>query len=92
VLGEAAAKQVNQNGGYPGMTPAIFYGFLQRLADEEGVSPEKSPVRRGSSWPAHLAEPARGPGYVQCGGIDPILCSGGILEDPYRYQYACGRR
>lgn len=42
VLVEATANQVNQNGGYTGMTPAIFYGFLQRLADEEGVSPEKS--------------------------------------------------
>lgn len=41
VLVEATANQVNQNGGYTGMTPAIFYGFLQRLADEEGVSPEK---------------------------------------------------
>lgn len=41
VLVEATANQVNQNGGYTGMTPASFYGFLQRLADEEEVPPEK---------------------------------------------------
>lgn len=37
VLVEATANQVNQNGGYTGMTPADFHAFLDRLAGEEGV-------------------------------------------------------
>lgn len=38
VLVEATANQVNQYGGYTGMTPADFRAFLNRLAKEEGVS------------------------------------------------------
>lgn len=41
VLVEATANQVNQNGGYTGMTPSDFRAFLNRLADEEGMSPER---------------------------------------------------
>ncbi len=41
VLVEATANQVNQNGGYTGMTPGDFRGFLNRLAEEEGMSPEQ---------------------------------------------------
>lgn len=41
VLVEATANQVNQNGGYTGMTPSDFYAFLQRLAAEEGMPPER---------------------------------------------------
>ena len=36
VLVEATANQVNQNGGYTGMTPADFRAFLDRLAKKEG--------------------------------------------------------
>lgn len=35
VLVEATANQVNQNGGYTGMTPEEFHRFLNRLAVEE---------------------------------------------------------
>lgn len=38
---EATANQVNQSGGYTGMTPADFRAFVQRLAREEGMAPEK---------------------------------------------------
>lgn len=41
VLIEATANQVNQNGGYTGMTPADFRAFLDRLANEEGMMPER---------------------------------------------------
>ena len=41
VLVEATANQVNQNGGYTGMTPADFRAFLDRLAREEGLPPER---------------------------------------------------
>lgn len=35
VLVEATANQVNQDGGYTGMTPADFRAFLVRIAEEE---------------------------------------------------------
>ena len=41
VLIEATANQVNQNGGYTGMTPKDFYDFVNRLADEEGFNKDK---------------------------------------------------
>ena len=40
-LVEATANQVNQNGGYTGMTPVDFHAFVERLAREEGLAPEK---------------------------------------------------
>ena len=43
VLVEATANQVNQDGGYTGMTPADFRLFMDRLAAEEG--------RRGGGRP-----------------------------------------
>lgn len=41
VLVEATANQVNQNGGYTGMTPADFKSFLDRLAKKENFPSEK---------------------------------------------------
>lgn len=41
VLVEATANQVNQNGGYTGMTPADFHAFLNRLAEEEAMPLER---------------------------------------------------
>ena len=37
ILIEATCNQVNQHGGYTGMTPAAFRTFIKRLAREEGV-------------------------------------------------------
>lgn len=41
VLVEATANQVNQDGGYTGMTPAAFRAFLEDLAVQEGMPPER---------------------------------------------------
>lgn len=41
VLVEATANQVNQDGGYTGMTPGDFRRFLDHLASEEGMPPER---------------------------------------------------
>lgn len=41
LLVEATANQVNQNGGYTGMTPADFYRFLHSIAREEDFPEEK---------------------------------------------------
>ncbi len=38
---EATANQVNQFGGYTGMTPALFRRFLDDLAERAGISPER---------------------------------------------------
>ncbi len=41
VLIEATCNQVNQFGGYTGMTPADFIGFVEGIAREEGVAREQ---------------------------------------------------
>ena len=37
ILIEATCNQVNQDGGYTGMTPADFRGFVHGLAQEQGI-------------------------------------------------------
>lgn len=41
ILVEATCNQVNQFGGYTGMTPAAFRMFVERLAIAEGVDPAR---------------------------------------------------
>ncbi len=41
ILVEATCNQVNQFGGYTGMTPAAFRAFVERLAGEEGIDPSR---------------------------------------------------
>ena len=41
VLIEATSNQVNQRGGYTGMQPADFAGFVLRLAEAEGFPRER---------------------------------------------------
>ncbi|MFN4203684.1 MAG: class II D-tagatose-bisphosphate aldolase non-catalytic subunit [Tabrizicola sp.] len=38
---EATSNQVNQEGGYTGLTPAAFIGFVQDIAARAGVSPSR---------------------------------------------------
>jgi len=37
VLIEATCNQVNQHGGYTGMTPAVFVAFVRGIAEQEGL-------------------------------------------------------
>lgn len=41
ILIEATCNQVNQFGGYTGMTPAAFRRFVEELATREGVAPSR---------------------------------------------------
>jgi D-tagatose-bisphosphate aldolase class II non-catalytic subunit len=41
VVIEATSNQVNQDGGYTGMTPAAFVGFVGRLAAETGTNADR---------------------------------------------------
>lgn len=41
VVIEATSNQVNQNGGYTGMTPAAFIAFVRGLAEETGTDPAR---------------------------------------------------
>jgi D-tagatose-1,6-bisphosphate aldolase subunit GatZ/KbaZ len=40
LLVEATSNQVDQFGGYTGMTPAVFHGYVQDMAREEGFPQE----------------------------------------------------
>lgn len=59
VLIEATANQVNQTGGYTGMTPADFFAYVHRIAEQMGF-PAELLILGGDhlgplTW-AHLAE------------------------------------
>jgi D-tagatose 6-phosphate 4-epimerase len=41
VLIEATCNQVNQDGGYTGMTPLAFYGQILALAEQAGLDPRR---------------------------------------------------
>ncbi len=41
LLIEATCNQVNQDGGYTGMTPRDFRGFVERIADDAGFPAER---------------------------------------------------
>ena len=41
ILIEATCNQVNQDGGYTGMTPAQFRSFAEALARDEGIDPQR---------------------------------------------------
>jgi D-tagatose-bisphosphate aldolase class II non-catalytic subunit len=41
ILIEATCNQVNQHGGYTGMTPAAFRAFIENLARQESVDPDR---------------------------------------------------
>jgi D-tagatose-1,6-bisphosphate aldolase subunit GatZ/KbaZ len=41
ILIEATSNQVNQDGGYTGMKPAVFCDFVTRLANRVGLSPDR---------------------------------------------------
>lgn len=41
LLVEATANQVNQDGGYTGMTPADFHAFVEKLAEQEGMPAQR---------------------------------------------------
>lgn len=83
VLVEATANQVNQNGGYTGMTPEDFRHFLNQIATEEGVSSKSTALRWRPSWPPYMAESSGDAGHGQRRGTDSILCLSGIFQDTY---------
>lgn len=41
LLVEATCNQVNQHGGYTGMTPAAFVAYVRRIAEQEGFPTER---------------------------------------------------
>ena len=51
VLIEATCNQVNQEGGYTGMTPADFRGFVEGIAQSAGFARDAPHPRRRSSRP-----------------------------------------
>ncbi len=60
VLIEATCNQVNQDGGYTGMTPEDFTRFVGAIADRIEFPPGEDPARRRPSRPQSLeASPRR---------------------------------
>lgn len=77
VLIEATCNQVNQYGGYTGMTPQVFRRFVEAIARAEGVDPERivlggdhlgpNPWRREPAVPAMARARVMVADYVAAG-------------------------
>jgi D-tagatose-1,6-bisphosphate aldolase subunit GatZ/KbaZ len=73
VLVEATSNQVNQDGGYTGMTPAAFRDFVHGIADRAGLA--RSRVLLGGD---HL-----GPNAWQSQPADAAMARADVLIDAY---------
>nr|WP_314539321.1 D-tagatose-bisphosphate aldolase, class II, non-catalytic subunit [uncultured Massilia sp.] len=73
VLVEATSNQVNQDGGYTGMTPAAFRDFVHGIADRVGLA--RSAVLLGGD---HL-----GPNAWQDQPADAAMAKADVLIDQY---------
>lgn len=65
LLIEATSNQVDQFGGYTGMTPADFRGFVCQLADSLNF-PQDALILGGDHLSKPLAKPASRSGNGQC--------------------------
>jgi len=94
VLIEATSNQVNQDGGYTGMTPRDFRAFVMRIAEKVGLP--KSQIWLGGDhlgpncWQAQKAEEAMArsavmiESYVEAGFRKIHLdCSMSCADDPF---------
>ncbi|SDG38768.1 MULTISPECIES: D-tagatose-bisphosphate aldolase, class II, non-catalytic subunit [unclassified Duganella] len=73
VLIESTSNQVNQDGGYTGMTPAVFRDFVYGIADRSGLARER--VLLGGD---HL-----GPNAWQGQSADAAMAKAEVLIDQY---------
>ena len=73
VLIEATSNQVNQDGGYTGMTPSRFRDFVADIAAQEGLTPER--VLLGGD---HL-----GPNAWQTLSAEEAMARSDVLIDQY---------
>lgn len=76
---EATSNQVNQDGGYTGMTPAGFIGFVQAIADAAGV--DRGLILFGGD---HL-----GPQAWRNGAADAAMAKARILVADYAAAGFC---
>ena len=77
VLIEATANQVNQYGGYSGMTPSGFRDYVHTIAARVGF-PQKYIILGGDHLGPHV-QPSAGSGSDGGSqGTDPAVCGCGI--------------
>lgn len=105
VLIEATCNQVNQQGGYTGMTPDAFRGFIEGLAVAQGVNPARlvlggdhlgpNPWRHLPADQAMDHARAMVAAYVKAGftkiHLDASMpCGGEVLSQPEMARRAAG--
>lgn len=74
LLIEATSNQVDQYGGYTGMTPADFHRFVEQMADSHHFPPRPISFRGRSPRAKSLAKHACYRSHVTSGRAYPPLC------------------
>ena len=92
VLIEATCNQVNQDGGYTGMTPADFRGFVEAIAAEAGFRVESIILGGDHLGPNPWKHLPAAEAMAKAEGDDDGLCRGRLHQDPSRHQHGLRRR
>ena len=89
---ESTCNQVNQFGGYTGMTPAAFRDFRRAGGRRDRLRPRPRDLRRRPPGAARVARRAGGPGDGQGPRPGARLRRRRLHQDPPRREHAAGRR
>ena len=84
VLFEATCNQVNQDGGYTGMTPADFVKFVHGIAEHVGFDTARIVLGGDHLGPNPWTSLPAGCSHGQGRGDGRRLCRGRISQDPSR--------
>ena len=92
MLIEATCNQVNQEGGYTGMTPADFRAYVLGIADAVGFPHDRIILGGDHLGPNPWKGLAPEEALRQRGGYGRRLCRGRLRQDPPRRQHGLPRR
>ena len=81
ILIEATSNQVNQFGGYTGMSPADFVGMVDSIATGNGVDPELYFLGGGPFGSASMENRIARNSVAESAGNDTRLCRGRFHQD-----------
>ncbi len=92
VLIEATCNQVNQDGGYTGMTPAAFRSFVESIADRVGFSRDALVLGGDHLGPNPWKHLPASEALDRSRAMVEAYARAGFSENPPRHQHGLRRR